>query len=64
MKYTANLSDYAIANIGGLGTQQSIHKGEITMISLKGINIKLEYGTYFVKWCNVKEIIKDDGGLK
>ena len=56
-KYTTTLADYAIVNIGSYGKAQSIHSGRVTMISQRGINIKLQYGEPFVKWCNVKQIL-------
>jgi len=59
MKYTTTLSDYALVNLSGQGKAQSIHMGKITMISLRGITIKLKSASYFVKWVNVKEIIKN-----
>jgi hypothetical protein len=40
-------------------TQQypaSIRQGVITMISLRGINVKDDFSTRFVKWENVKGI--------
>ena len=57
MKYTTTLSDYATVNLSGPGKAQSIHNGKITMISLRGITVKLKYASYFIKWTNVKEII-------
>lgn len=54
----ANLFDIAVYDFSLGKGGQSIRKGEITSITLRGVNITTGYGDKFVKWCHVKEIIK------
>ncbi len=58
LKRLATLADRARVDVNG-----SIYTGDISMISQRGINIDYrieDFGlkTMFVKWWNVKEIIK------
>ena len=54
----ANLGDIAVVVIDRNG----IHCGEVTMVSRRGIDItNQELGTKFIKWYNVRKIIKEDG---
>ena len=57
--YTVNYDDKAVVDLAGDGNQPSFHKGRVRMISERGINISTDYGDHFVKWANVKQIIKD-----
>jgi hypothetical protein len=60
--YTTNYNDEAVVNLSGSGDRPSFHKGRVRLISERGINISTDYGDHFVKWQNVKQVIKKQEG--
>ncbi len=50
-----SLYDKAIIDYNG-----SVIEGEITFVSIKGINIRTNYGDKFYKWYHVKEVYKNN----